>query len=442
MKLVNIHLPRFVIWFAIAFGAQNAVEAQTMTLQQCVETALLNNKNLQVGRNNQNLSQLKQREAKANLLPKATASADYKFFTNLPYQLMPLSTFNPTAPEGQFKEAQFGVPHNLGINVQLAMPLYNPQIKGGINATEIASELNNLQVEKSEEQVIFEVTNLYYNAQILQHQLLFVDTNLVNASRLLANMKLLREQGLAKGTDIGKIELQQAQLQTQGSQLFSKSAQVLNGLKFFMGKDLGVPLEVQTAIVQGEKNEHPVLSSVDARIVQTQNRLLANELNTVKKSRLPSVSVVANYGLTGFGYFKQPEPFFKVFPIGFIGAQATYPLWNRTTRYQIAQKEAELQSNRLQSANVQAQSDLMLANAILQKNAAAANLPASSQQIEWAKSVYQQTLLQQQQGTATLTDILLADNALREAQQNYLNLLIDYLKADLELKKASGSIKN
>ena len=429
-----------MIWFAVAFGAQNAVQAQTITLQQCVETALLNNKNLQVGRNNQNLSQLKQREAKATLLPKATASADYKFFTNLPYQLLPLSVFN--GPEGQYKEAQFGVPHNLGINVQLAMPLYNPQIRGGINATEIASELSNLQVEKSEEQLIFEVTNFYYNAQILQYQLLFVDSNLVNTSRLLANMKLLQEQGLAKGTDIGKIELQQAQLQTQRSQLDSKSAQVLNSLKFFMGKDLDAPLAVQTAILQVEKNEYTVLQSLDAHIVQTQNRLLTNELNTIKKSRLPSVSVVANYGLTGFGYFKQPEPFFKVFPIGFIGAQATYPLWNKTTRFQIAQKEAELQSNRLQSANVQAQNDLMLANANLQKNAAAANLPASSQQIKWAKSVYQQTLLQQQQGTASLTDILLADNALREAQQNYLNLLVDYLKADLELKQASGSIKN
>jgi hypothetical protein len=30
-----------------------------------------------------------------------------------------LSTFNPTAPEGQFKEAQFGVPHNINANLQL-----------------------------------------------------------------------------------------------------------------------------------------------------------------------------------------------------------------------------------------------------------------------------------------------------------------------------------
>lgn len=440
MKLVNIHLLRFVVWMVIAFGVQNALQAQTMTLQQCVETALLNNRNLQVSRNNQNLSQLKRQEAKSMLLPKATASADYKFFTNLPYQLLPLSVFN--GPEGQYKEAQFGVPHNLGINAQAVMPIYNPQIKGGIKASEIASELSNLQLEKSEEQVIFEITNLYYNAQILQYQLLFLDSNLVNVSRLLSNMQLLRTQGLAKGTDLGKVELQEAQLQTQRLQLYSKSAQVLNGLKFMMGKDLDEPLEVQTALEQGEQTEYPVLLSVDARIIQTQNQLLANELNTIKKSRLPSVSVVANYGLTGFGYFKQPEPFFKVFPVGFIGAQATYPLWNQTTRHQIAYKEAELKSNSLQFANVQAQNDLMLSNAVLQKNASAANLPTSAQQIEWAKSVYQQTLLQQQQGTATLTDILLADNALREAHQNYLNLLVDYLKADLELKKASGSVKN
>ena len=39
-------------------------------------------------------------------------------------------------------------------------------------------------------------------------------------------------------------------------------------------------------------------------------------------------------------------------------------------------------------------------------------------------TIYDQTVLQQKQGTASLTDVLLADNALREAQQNYLNALL------------------
>ena len=442
MKLVNIHLLRFMAWFALAFGAQIAAHAQTMTLQQCIETAMSNNKSLKVGRNNLQLGELRQQEAKSNLLPKATASADYKFFTNLPYQFMPLSTFNPTAPEGQYKEAQFGVPHNLGANVQLAMPLYNPQIKTGVKGAEIAAEMGDLQVEKSEEQVIFEVTNLYYNAQILQHQILFVDSNLVNVSRLLANMQLLRAQGLAKGTDVSKIELQQAQLQTQRHQLEGKLVQVLNGLNFFMGRDLNTPLTIPKEIEKGGGENYPISPSVDARMAQVQNRLLVNELEMLKKSKLPTVSIVANYGLTGFGYLKQPDPFFKVFPIGFIGAQATYPIWNKTTRLKIAQKEVEVGSSRLQSELITAQSNLQIANAILQKNVAQQNIPALQQQITWANSVYQQTLVQHQQGTATVTDILLADNALREAQTNYLNALIERLKADLELKKASGSIKN
>lgn len=440
MKLVNFHILMLGFWFALAGFGRSTLQAQTMTLPQCIDSALSNHKNLQVGRNNLQLGQLKQQEAKSNLWPKATASADYKYFTNLPYQLLPLSVFN--GPEGQYKEAQFGVPHNLGANVQLSMPLYNPQLKAAIQASEIAAEMGDLQLEKSEEQVIFEVTNLYYNAQILQHQLLFVDSNLVNVHRLLATMQLLRTQGLAKGTDLGKIELQQAQLQSQRSTLEGKLTQVLNGLKFFMGKDLAEPFLVPKEFALDPPAEFPISPSVEVQMAQVQNRLLSKELDLLKKSTLPTVSVVANYGLTGFGYFKDPDPFFKVFPIGFLGAQASYPIWNKTARYKIAQKEVEITSNQLQSEQIQAQNDLQIANALLQKNIAAGNIPATQQQIALANSVYEQTLLQQRQGTATITDVLLADNALREAQTNYLNALIESLKADLELKKASGSIKN
>ncbi len=439
MKLVNIHKFGFSLWLLAAGLPPATLHSQAMTLQECVEIALTNNKNLQAARNNLQLGQLRKQEATSNLLPKVTASADYKFFTNLPYQLMPLSVFN--GPEGQYKEAQFGVPHNLGASVQLALPLYNPPIQAGIKGAEIAAEIGGLQVEKTEEQVIFEVTNLYYNARILQHQILFADSNLANAGRLLSTMQLLRQQGLAKGTDIGKIELQKVQLQSQRNQLEGKLAQVFNGLNFFMGRDLNTPLSIPNETETQSSGSYPVSPSVDIRIAQIRDRLLDNELDLLNKSKLPTVSIVANYGLTSFGYFEQPDPFVKVFPIGFIGVQAAYPIWNKTTRLRIAQKEVEIVGNRLQTEQLQAQSDLQLANAILQRGVAQANISTMQKQIELADSVYRQTLAQHQQGTATLADIILADNALREAQANDLNALVEYLKADLEWKRASGSLK-
>lgn len=440
MKLVNIHaLVLLLSISSIDFGGY-ALQAQSLTLQQCTDAALSQNKGLEASRNDLELYPLMQEEAKANRWPKVNVSADYKYFTNLPYQLLPLSVFN--GPEGEFREAQFGVPHNLGASVQLTVPIYNPAIKTGIKGTEIAAEMGQLQVAKSEELLILEVANLYYNAQVLQYQIGFVDSNLTNANRLLANMQLLREQGLAKGTDLGKVELQQAQLQWQRTQLTAKLEQVLNGLKVAMGQSLDTPLSVSEEISAPTEEVYPVSSPVSIRMLQVQNRLLSNERDLLNKSKLPTLSFVANYGLTGFGYSGEPDPFFKVFPLGFVGAQASYPLWNRTTRFRIDQKAVQITSNRLQLEQLHAQTELQLANAHLQRNAAQAGIPSAQQQIDLATSVYQQTRLQQEQGTATITEVLLADTALREAQNNYLNALIDYLRADLELKQASGTIKN
>jgi outer membrane protein TolC len=97
-------------------------KAQTWTLQQCIDTAQIHNKNLQMSRNNITISEQREKEAKANLIPKVTANADYKYFTNLPYQLLPLNALNPIAPEGEYRAAQFGVPHNINANLQLQCP--------------------------------------------------------------------------------------------------------------------------------------------------------------------------------------------------------------------------------------------------------------------------------------------------------------------------------
>ena len=440
MKLVSIHKQTiFLLFFLIGF---QVAQAQVWTMQQCIDTAQVRNKNLQMSRNNIAIGEQKEKEAKANLIPKVTVNTDYKYFTNLPYQLMPLSTFNPTAPEGQFKEAQFGVPHNINANLQLSMPMYNPQVYGAIQTTKIASELTELQYQKTEEQIYFEISNLYYNAQILHYQLAFIDSNLINATLLLKNMQLLNEQLLAKGTDVSKVKLQVAQLTTQKESISSKYEQVLNALKFAMGISIERNLQIEANIQYQNTNEYTPSSTLDIRIIKTQNRLLSSELNTLNKSRyLPSLNLVSMYGTTGFGYNGQPSSFLDFYPIGFAGVQLSYPLFNGTvTIRKINQKTLELRNNDLQFGMLTEQNNMQVENAKLQRMVAKKSVETTTEQIELAKTIYEQTILQQKQGTANLTDVLIADNALREAQQTYLSAVIDYLKADLELKKLTGNI--
>ena len=442
MKLVSIHTPILILLlFLIRF---ESTQAQVWSLQQCIDTAQVYNKNLAMGRNNMSIAKEKEKETKANLIPKITANADYKYFSNLPYQLLPLSTFNPTAPEGQFKEAQFGVPHNINANLQLTMPIYSPQVYGAIQTTKIASELSGLQYQKTEEQIYFEIFNLYYNAQILHHQLGFIDSNLVNTTRLLKNMQLLNEQLLAKGTDVSKVKLQLAQLKTQKENISSKYTQILNGLKFAMGIATEQNLEIEPTIQYKDIVEYIPSSILDVRLIKTQNKLLMSELNALNKSRfLPSVNLFGTFGTTGFGYDQQPNDFLKFFPIGFAGVQLSYPLFNGTvTQRKINQKKLELQNNELQFGLLSEQNGMQIKNTQQQRLVAQMAVETTTEQIKLAKTIYDQTILQQKQGTASLQDVLLADYALREAQQTYLMAIFDYLKADLDLKKFTGNLKS
>lgn len=438
--LVNTRKPILIL--LIIFG-WNTVQAQDVwTLKQCIDTAQVHNKTLKINRNHISISEQREKEAKANLIPKVTANADYKYFMELPTQLMPLNALNPQAPEGQFRDLQFGVPHNINANVQLAMPLYNPQVYGAIANTKIANELTQLQFQKSEEQVLYDITTLYYNAQILKHQLDFLETNLVNTQKLLKNMELLKEQQLAKGTDVNKVKLQAEQLSTQRENVYNKYISILNALKLNIGISLEKNITVLSEIKQQVLTENNAENILDLKIIQTQNRLLNSELNTLHKSRfLPSLNLIASYGTTGFGYDKTPNEFLRFYPIGFAGLQLSYPLFNGTvTHRKINQKQLEISNNELQAQLIGDKNKMEIDVAIRQRNTARQTIVNTESQIALAQSIYEQTILQQKQGTATLTDVLLADNALREAQQNYLSAVIDYLKADLELKKLTGTI--
>ena len=85
------------------------------------------------------------------------------------------------------------------------------------------------------------------------------------------------------------------------------------------------------------------------------------------------------------------------------------------------------------------QNTMLIENAKRTKTTAQQTVENTLAQIKLSEAINEQTILQQKQGTANLTDVLLADNTLREAQQSYLSAIVEYLKADLELKKLTGN---
>jgi OMF family outer membrane factor len=413
-------------------------KAQTLSLEQCIDTALIYNRNIKLSQHDVEISTEKNREIRGNLLPKLNGIADYRYYTDLPYQIMPAEAFG--GPAGTYKEVQFGVPQSMNANLQLAVPLFNSTALNAVKTSQIAAELSEIQKTKTDEDVVLDVSNAYYNAQILLTQITFLDSNIINTGKLVKTTTLLYQQQIAKGTDVDRLKLQVEQITTQRSTIFSQYQQVLNALKFLMGKPISDSIEVlntQETIVKPGFNS-PI--TTDVLLIDKKIEFNNSELSGLRNLRLPSLSAYGVYGTTGFGTTGS-DSFFNFHPIGYVGAQLSVPLFNgRITQHKIVSKKIEIEKSNIQKDLITEKSKLDMKNVEMQYSLATKNISVVSSQIDLAKKIFNNTVLQNQQGVASITDLLLADNALRESQQNYLVALINLRRAELEYKRVTGNL--
>ncbi|HIP26350.1 MAG TPA: TolC family protein, partial [Flavobacteriaceae bacterium] len=302
-------------------------------------------------------------------------------------------------------------------------------------------ELSGLQFQKSKEDVVETVTNLYYSAQVIKNQIDFMNKNIVNSTKLLSNLKLLKKQKLATGTDVNKIELQVKQLQTSKQLLTSKYQQVLNGLKLNIGI-IDKNFDVITKVDYKEINAYTLQTITEIKMLEVKKKITDSEVASLKKEGIPTVMLYGSYGQIGYGYDKKPNEFLDWYATSFAGLKVDIPVWDFTRKHKIKQKKIEKETTDLQLSLLQDKNSIEITNTKLQIDVAQATIINSKAQIDLAQKVYNSVLLQHKEDIVSLTDVLMADNNLRQEQQNYLTAIIDYLKADITLKKLTGNILN
>jgi outer membrane protein len=84
--------------------------------------------------------------------------------------------------------------------------------------------------------------------------------------------------------------------------------------------------------------------------------------------------------------------------------------------------------------------NLQFQNAGAAVTRAQSTIVTNKNNMELANEVYENTTLQYSQGIANLTDLLNAELSYRESQSNYINSLLDFYLADLDVRKANGTL--
>ncbi len=436
MNMKNLYRQSFLM---ILFLWTGSVFAQNiLSLDECVNRALQNNRRIKMAENEVLISEYKQKEIRSNFWPKINGNFDYKYYFDLPTQLMPAKAFNPMAPDWEFKPAQFGVPHNINTNVQAGMPLYNSDLFSGLKISKIATEMQKLNYKKSKEDTYVLISNLYYNAQLIKNQISFTKKNRDNLQKVLDDLKLFYEQKMATKNDVDKVRLQVQKLNVNLQLLHNKYTEVINALRLNMGTNEN--FDVNTDIITPKLQKYEILASTDELLLSKKYELVNTEVKKLQKGRLPKLSAFGSYGSIGYGYDEKPHDFLDFYDVSLVGVKIEIPLFDLSRKKKIKQKKLEAENTKLQLELIIDKNAMDIQNAQEKLDLQLKITQNQMEQLQLAQSVYEKTLLQYKQEMASLNDVITAENEVIKTQQEYLSSIIEYLKAELEFKKLTGNL--
>jgi outer membrane protein len=413
---------------------------QTVTLKDALNFAVENNASARKSRLDIDGGKFKTQEVRSQALPQITGNASL--------------TYNAIIGQLVFGDQAFqlGRKWNSNAGVQLSQQLFNKQVFTGLQAARTSESYYQLNSDLTEEQVIEQVANNYYQVLVSRQQLNVIDTNIKNVRVVEKIINNQFENGLAKKIDVDRIKVNLTNLQTQREQTINAVVQLENQLKFSMGMPVATPIVIPADELKSVETL-PALADTISLSGRTEIRLLGiqKELYVLQRKAYlaeyyPNLSLTANLSTTGqsdkFDLFSRNGSAFY-YDASAIGVTLRVPIFDGfATRSRVRQANVDIRRADEDIRNTRNSLNLAYENAKIQLKNNINTIKAQRLNVQLAQEIYNSTQNNYNNGLAALTDLLDTENALTEAQNSYTQALLNYKIAEIQLIKSNGNIKS
>ncbi len=200
-------------------------EGQQFSMTQSIAYALRNQKSIENARFETYIAEKRVRELLGIGLPQLNASANYTNYIELPVSIIDIRNFalDPTAPaipEGlpdsvYFQTANFGIKHNASVQGDLTQLIFDGSWIVGLQAAKEFQNLNEINLERTEEEAAVNVAKAYYNALAGEERAKLLGANVERLQGLLESTAALYKEGFAEKVDLGPSRTQLNTLQVE-----------------------------------------------------------------------------------------------------------------------------------------------------------------------------------------------------------------------------------
>ncbi len=426
----------------------NAQEVKTLTLKDAISYALENKADAKKAKLKVENSEYQIQEVRAGALPKISANGSLTYNPILQTTFLDAGSFG--GEPGTTIQATFGQKWISTAGLSLTQNLYDQSVFVGLKAAKTTREFYQINEQLTEEQVIERVANNYYAVYVQRQNLIVLDSTYNNTTKVKNIIKGQYDNGLAKKIDLDRILVKISNINTQRQQVLNAVQLQENALKFYMGMPIATLIEIPQAEFEVTPQAFAEAPNTETRteylLIKKQEQLLEFQKQSVMAGYYPTLSLTAGYNYIGQGP-KMPwgaKPSDGVYWSDFssVGLNLRVPIFSGfETRSKVRKADVELRSIKEDLVDTKLSLDLAFANAKTQIDNSMITITNQKSNAQLAQEVLSNTKNNYIQGLTSLTDLLDAENAFTEAQNNYTAAVLDYKLAEIQLIKSKGELK-
>ena len=439
----NLLILAILIAGYLGHSQEKVEQTASFTLEEAIAFALENNYSA-INADRDLIDARKQKwEVIASGLPQINGSVGYQNQLKQPISLIP-GEFAGGEP-GTFVPIVFGQAQQMNATATLRQQIFDGSYIVGVQATKSFLSYSDNNKEKTQLEVRKAVTEAYGNVLLAEESIAILERNKANLEKNLFETQKLFENGLGDEESVEQLQITTATINNQLNNAIRLNDITRKLLNLVMGIAIEAPtkleqtldelvlLQTDRALLDTELN---IENNVDYKLALNLNEQRFFEWKLAKSKALPSLNTFINYGSSAFAddfnFFNSDQ---KWFDSSVWGVDLTIPIFSSglrgasTKRAKLALEKAKTQlteaEQQIRLQTKQAKSEYILA--IEQYETAKDNL-------KLAERIENKNQIKYSEGLASSFELRQAQTQLYDAQQGYLQSMVEVINKKTELE--------
>lgn len=423
-------------------------QSKTVNLKQLLKHSLENNLDIKQADLSVLASEAKIKQARNNILPQITADGQINDNIALTTSYLPGEL---AGQPGKDLEVQFGKQYNTTFNFSAKQLLFSKDYFDGLKMAKISTELNRISSLKTREEVVHQISKIYYQLLIAKRNVSILNDNITRLEKLYETTEIMYNNQVSLKTELNKIKVNLINITTNRAQTQETIDNNTNLLKLLAGYPVSSNIEFSDTTINNI-NSGKLIDNFDdiysrrsdIRIIDKQLELYRKEKSKVNAGYYPTLSAFAQIGWNNQGNsFELFGSDAKWNESQVIGLKLSIPIFDGfIKKHRAAEAKIKIDQTNYNLNYVKDKASIEVINSTSTMNRSIYNIEAQLENMKLAEEVYEQTALQYKEGLATINDILLAETTLRESKNLYNQEVLRYKIAELDLLKAKGELMN